>query len=98
MCVLIKYYSMKEIVRKKVYDLIMRVDPSASLDGFQENSSLAEVFGLIPGKEDDFIVSLKIVELIVGTECALGIQIKKDYKNIFFMRLKDFVDYVFYLT
>ena len=89
---------MKKNVRNKIYKLMMDIDPYNFLGKSQENESIAQIFGYNSERANRFVVDLKIVELIVATECSFGIKIEKDYGNIFFMKLKDFVDYVFYMT
>lgn len=89
---------MKEYVKNKIYKLLKDIDSSNFDWSVQENETLAELFGGIPGRKNDLVVNLKIVELVVGTEQIFGVEIKKDFRNIAFMKPKDFVDYVFYMT
>lgn len=89
---------MKENVRNKIYKLMMDIDPYNFVEPVREDETIIELFGGTLGGKNDIIANLKIVELTVGTEQIFGIEIKKDFRNIAFMRPRDFVDYVFYMT
>ncbi|MBP5399139.1 MAG: hypothetical protein J6Y53_01820 [Alphaproteobacteria bacterium] len=88
----------KEYIKRKVYEMLREVESPNYFGPINENETIGEIFGLTPERGNEFLVSLKIVELTVGLENNLRIAIEKDYRNILRMRLKDFVDYVFYLA
>ena len=88
----------KKYIEKEVIRILRDIDSSSSTRRISENDIIGEILGNVPENRDEFIMMLKIMELIVAAEYKFGIKIKKDPRNFVSMKLRDFVDYIYYMT
>ncbi len=87
----------RKYIEQEVIKILKEVDSSSS-EHISENDVIGEILGDVPDNRDEFIMLLKITELLVAAEYKFGIKIKKNPENIVHMKLRDFVGYIYYMT